>query len=88
MFLPGVNRARMYSEECIPMDAEKKPVVLRWNYPGDPDANEVSFEAVLDSACERLKEKHVQFSIRRIREMDEELACIEKELDVFLAATC
>ena len=68
------------------MESDKKPVVLKWNYPVDPDSRGPSFEAVLDSVCERLKEKQIQFSIRRIREMDEELACIEKELDIFLAA--
>lgn len=44
-----------------------------------------SFQTVLDSTCELLKEKHVEFSIRRIREMDEELQKFEKELDEFLA---
>ena len=45
---------------------------------------EASFEAVLDAACERLWEKQVQYSIRRIKEMDEELLELEIELDEFL----
>ena len=56
---------------------EKKPVILT----GNP-----SFETVLDTACERLNEKHVQFSIRRIKELDIELAGLESELDDFLTA--
>ena len=55
---------------------EKKPVFL---------TEEPSFETVLDTTCERLNEKHTQFSIRRIKKMDEELAVLEKELDEFLA---
>ena len=42
---------------------------------------ELSFDLLLDVVCERLREKHVEFSIRRINEMDEELAKFEKELD-------
>ena len=55
---------------------EKKPVIL---------TEEPSFETVLDTTCERLHEKHIQFSIRRIKEMDIELAGLEKELNEFLA---
>ena len=46
---------------------------------------EASFETILDTTCERLNEKHILFSIRRIREMNEELAGLEKELNDFLA---
>ena len=42
-----------------------------------------SFDCILDTACDRLREKHIQYSIKRIREMDEELIKIEKELDEF-----
>jgi len=59
------------------MTFEKKSTVV---------TEEQSFETVLDSACERLREKHVQYSIRRIREMDEELTRIEKELNEFIGA--
>lgn len=58
------------------MTFERKPVVL---------TEKPAFETVLDMTCERLKEKHIQYSIRRIREMNEELAVLEKELDEFIA---
>ena len=57
------------------MTFQEKPVVL---------TEEQTFETVLDSACERLKEKHIQYSLRRIREMEVILAGLEKELDDFL----
>ena len=64
------------------MAYEKKPVILKWNFnSGDRDLDEPSFAAVLDTTCERLWERHVQYSLRRIREMDEELANLEKTLD-------
>ena len=50
----------------------------------DYDFVKPSFEAVLDATCERLWERHVQYSIRRIREMQEELNSIEKTLDEFM----
>ena len=62
------------------MAYEKEPVILNWEL----DSKESLFEAVLDKTCERLKEKHIQYSIRRIREMDEELDRLEKELDEFI----
>ena len=43
-----------------------------------------TFEDVLDTACERLREKHIQYSIQRIGELDEELTRLEKELDEFM----
>jgi hypothetical protein len=58
------------------MALEKKPVVL---------TGESSFETILDTACERLSEKQAQYSLRRIRELDEELCRLGKELDEFLA---
>lgn len=57
------------------MALEKKPMVL---------TDESSFEVVLDTACDRLREKHVQYSLKRISEMDEELRILEKELDDFI----
>jgi hypothetical protein len=56
---------------------EQEPVVLK---------EAPAFEAVLDSACERLREKQIQYSIRRIMGMEEELARLEKELDEFLGS--
>ena len=57
------------------MTFDKKPIIL---------TDKPSFEAVLDTTCERLEEKHILYSIRRIREMNKELALLEKELDDFL----
>jgi len=57
------------------MAFEKKQMVL---------TDEPSFELVLDSACARLREKHIQYSLRRINEMEEILQCLEKELDDFI----
>ena len=54
---------------------EKKSAIL----------TEPSFETVLNTACENLQKKQIQHSIQRIREMDEELDKIEKELDEFLS---
>ena len=58
------------------MAFENKPVII---------TEETSFEAVVDTAFERINEKHIQYSIRRIREMNEVLAGIEKELNDFLS---
>jgi hypothetical protein len=43
-----------------------------------------SFSEVLDSACEKLMDRQIKYSIRRIREMEERLCCLERELDDFL----
>ena len=45
---------------------------------------ESSFEAVLNAACERLWEKQVQYSVRRIKKMDEVLLKLEEDLNEFL----
>ena len=61
------------------MDLEKNANVLT-----ERDPKATSFESMLDTTCDRLLEKHIQYSIRRIGEMDEQLAELEKELDDFL----
>ena len=67
------------------MAYEKKPVILKWDYnSGDRDHKESSFAAVLDTTCQRLWERHIQYSIRRIREMEEELKLLEGALDEFI----
>jgi hypothetical protein len=43
-----------------------------------------SFYEALDSVCERLEDKQIQYSIRRLRELDQRLEEMEKELDDFL----
>jgi hypothetical protein len=63
------------------MDTEKRPEVLIW----ERDPKEHSFETMLDTTCERLREKHIRYSIRRIEKMTEELTALEKELDDFLS---
>ena len=45
---------------------------------------ESTFEAILDETFERLSEKQIQYSVQRIKEMDEELVKLENELNVFL----
>ena len=61
------------------MDTEKNADVLI-----ERDFKTPSFETMLDTTCDRLLEKHIQYSIRRLGEMDVELAKLEKELDDFL----
>ena len=85
-YLAGPSRAYY----TIAMASEENPVILSQDQssdnekPGDFIPQELSFEAVLDATCERLREKHIQYSIRRIKEMDTELMTLEKELDEFL----
>jgi len=72
------------------MALENKSEIQTWDLdpwnsdPWDSDSGVNSFELVLDSACERLWEKQVQFSIRRITEMEKKLNTLEQELDIFL----
>jgi hypothetical protein len=44
----------------------------------------ISFNDLLDETCEKLMDKQIKNSIRRILEMEERLANMEKELDEFL----
>jgi hypothetical protein len=46
--------------------------------------DEMNFDEVLDRACEGLWDKKIQFSIRRLREMDAALLIMEKELDILI----
>lgn len=48
---------------------------------------ESSFEEMLDAACERLLEKHVQYSLRRINEMNDILIKLEREIDEFISGS-
>jgi hypothetical protein len=43
-----------------------------------------TFNELVDDACERLMDRQIKYSIRRIQEMDERLCILEKELDEFL----
>ena len=58
------------------MTLGEKPAVIPGIY---------SFNDVLDQTCERLMEKQVKYSIRRIQEMEECLIILERELDEFLS---
>jgi hypothetical protein len=58
------------------MTFEKRPVII---------TEDTSFDSVLNSACERLWDKHSKYSLRRIQELSEELDKLEKELDQFIS---
>ena len=49
-------------------------------------AVDTSFNYIVDETCERLKDKQVQYSIRRIHEMEDKLSALEHELEQFLVA--
>jgi hypothetical protein len=53
---------------------------------GDKSAisTDTSFSDIVDDTCERLKDKQVQYSIRRIQEMEDILNGLELELNQFL----
>lgn len=42
-----------------------------------------SFEELLDKTCERLWDKKKQYTLRRLRELDERLRGLEQELEQF-----
>ncbi|MDR0387871.1 MAG: hypothetical protein LBH57_07505 [Treponema sp.] len=44
-----------------------------------------SFNEILDGACDRLWDKKVELSIRRIRQMDEYLSRMEQELTALIS---
>lgn len=69
------------------MEFGKNQAVLKgWYNSGSLEPEETSFDAVLSSACDRLRDKHIQYSLRRIREMEGDLEKLEKELDEILRA--
>ena len=43
------------------------------------------FSDVVDKACEGLMNRKIRNSIRRIKEMERRLSCLEQELDEFLS---
>jgi hypothetical protein len=43
-----------------------------------------SFNNMVDETCEKLMDKQIKHSIRRILEMEERLEGLEKELDEFI----
>jgi hypothetical protein len=48
------------------------------------DPGVYAFSDVVDKACEGLIDRQIKYSIRRIREMEEQLFQLERELDDFL----
>jgi hypothetical protein len=51
-----------------------------------PDSGLYTFSDVVDRACEGLMEKQIEYSIRRIRRMEEQLCQLERELDDFISS--
>ncbi|MDR0472222.1 MAG: hypothetical protein LBH43_00885 [Treponema sp.] len=45
--------------------------------------SQISFESVLDETCRVLEGKQIQYSLKRIREFDEILQNLEREIDAF-----
>ena len=43
-----------------------------------------TFSEVVEKACEKLMDRQIKYSIKRIHEMEENLSAIERELDEFL----
>jgi hypothetical protein len=40
-----------------------------------------SFEEILDETCERLWDKKREYVLRRLRELDDNLSCLEQEVE-------
>jgi hypothetical protein len=57
------------------MVSGEEPVILK---------DTVSFEAVLDEACDKLQDRQTRNSILRLHQMEDRLSALEDELDVFL----
>lgn len=47
-------------------------------------SDKASFKEVVDDTCNRLWDRKVQFSIRRIRELEDILKTLELELDMMI----
>ena len=47
---------------------------------------DLSFDSILDETCERLLDRQVKYTIQRIREMEQRLDTLARELDDFLSA--
>jgi transposase len=44
----------------------------------------LTFATLLDETCDRLWDRQVQYSIRRLRKMERDLADLERELDALV----
>jgi len=51
---------------------------------GAESSSSYSFSDVVNEACEKLMNRQIKHSIRRIQKMEERLCSLEKELDDFL----
>lgn len=49
-------------------------------------STDVSFADVIDETCDRLMDRQIQFSIRKIHEMEESLSALEQELNEIILA--
>jgi len=47
--------------------------------------SDITFDSILDEACERLLHRQVKYAIQRIHEMENRLGSLERELDEFLS---
>ena len=47
-------------------------------------SDDYSFCSIVDVTCEKLMERQIRYSIRRIQEMEKHLSDIEQELDDFI----
>jgi hypothetical protein len=66
---------------------EKSAAVNGGERPPDqqmPKSDFYAFSEVVDKACEGLMDRQVKYSIRRIREMEDQLNGLERELNDFL----
>ena len=46
--------------------------------------SEMTFDSLLDETCERLMDRQIKYSIRRIYEMEKRLESLERELEEFI----
>jgi len=49
-----------------------------------PETGLYVFSDIVDKACKGLLDRQIKYSIRRIREMEDKLCVLERELDDFL----
>jgi len=76
---------------CPGSQASNPEWVTRMNYNGNTAAgerpaavSEMTFDSLLDETCERLMDRQIKYSIRRIYEMEKRLEILERELEEFI----
>ena len=85
---PRIMDSKRYWIVNLTMALENTSEIQAWDVDPwidseEPNPADNSFELLLDTACGRLWEKQVQYSIRRITAMKQKLDMLEKELDKF-----